>query len=263
MGFPTGSSGAGAGSSDTKESTQLLVKTAVEAINTATGTVTANPAANTTLGRLKDIYTAITSQLPAALTGSGSLKSAIVEAIAAGSNIIGKVGIDQTTDGTTNAVFVKSTGHSATVNITRPSDTTAYAAGDVIGDTGGSAIFTFSNMARAAGDIIITSVELEIDASSVPSGMTGFNLRLYNASPTAIADNAAWDLPSGDRGKYLGKISLGTPVDEGSTLFIDNDNIGKQITLTSTNLYVELQTVGAFTPSSATVKRLTIHTMDV
>lgn len=154
-------------------------------------------------------------------------------------------------------------GHSATVTITRPADTTAYTAGDVIGDTGGSAIFTFANMARAAGDVLITSVELEIDVASVPSGMTGFNLRLYNASPTAIADNAAWDLPSGDRGKYLGKIALGTPVDEGSTLFIDNDNINKQITLPTTSLYVELQTVGAFTPTSACVKRLTIHTMDV
>lgn len=154
-------------------------------------------------------------------------------------------------------------GHSATVTITRPADTTAYTAGDVIGGTGGSAIFTFANMARTAGEVLITSVELEIDVASVPSGMTGFNLRMYNASPTAIADNAAWDLPSGDRGKYLGKIALGTPVDEGSTLFIDNDNINKQIALSSTNLYVELQTVGAFTPTSACVKRLTIHTMDV
>lgn len=156
-----------------------------------------------------------------------------------------------------------SSGHSGTVTITRPSNTTAYTAGDVIGDTNGSAIFSLPNMARAAGEVEITSVELEIDVSSRPSGMDMFDLRLYNASPTAIADNAAWDLPSGDRGKYLGKIRLGVPVDEGSTLFVDNDGIGKQITLTSTTLYFELQTVGAFTPTSASVKRLTIHTRDI
>lgn len=156
------------------------------------------------------------------------------------------------------------TGHTATVVITRPSNTTAYTAGDVIGDTNGSAIFEATNMAKTGGgEVIITSVELEIDVSSIPSGMSGFNLRLYNASPTAIADNAAWDLPSGDRGKYLGKIALGTPVDEGATLFIDNDGINKQITLTSTSLFFELQTVGAYTPTSAAVKRITIHTLDV
>jgi hypothetical protein len=159
---------------------------------------------------------------------------------------------------------VESAGHSATVTITRPSDTDAYTAGDAVGDTNGSAILTFANMAKTSGgEIIITSIELEIDVSSVPSGMGAFNVRLYNASPTAIADNAAWDLPSGDRGKYLGKITLTTPTDEGSTLFSDNDGINKQITLTSTSLYVVLQTVGAYTPSSAAVKRLTIHTVDV
>jgi hypothetical protein len=48
------------------------------------GKVTASPAANTVLGRLKDILSLVV--------------------LAAGSNIIGKVGIDQTTPGTTNAV---------------------------------------------------------------------------------------------------------------------------------------------------------------
>lgn len=169
-------------------------------------------------------------------------------------------------DGTVAEVVANSMisgGHSTTVTITRPANTTDYTAGDVIGDTNGSAIFTFANMARAAGEVLITSIELEIDLAAVPSGMTGFNVRLYNASPTAIADNAAWDLPSGDRGKYLGKIQLGTPVDEGSTLFIDNDGINKQIKLLTTSLYVELQTLGGFTPTSAAVKRLTIHSMDV
>ena len=161
-------------------------------------------------------------------------------------------------------VSTASASHGATVTITRPSNATPYTAGDVIGDTNGSAIFEFENMAKTGGgEVMITSIELEVDLSAVPSGMAGFNVRLYNASPTAIADNSAWDLPSGDRGKYLGKVLLGTPVDEGATLFIDNDGVNKQITLTSTSLFVELQTVAAFTPTSAAVKRLTIHTIDL
>jgi hypothetical protein len=203
-------------------------------IETAPATDTASSGLNGRLQRIAQHLTSLIGQIPASLTPGGNLKVAINE----------------------------SSGHSATVTITRPSNTDAYLAGDVIGDTNGSAIFTFPNMARAAGDVIITSIEVEIDTSSIPSGMTGFNVRLYNASPTAIADNAAWDLPAGDRGKYLGKIAVNTPVDEGSTLFSDNDQLNKQITLTSTSLYVELQTIGGFTPTSAVVKRVTIHTLD-
>jgi len=156
-------------------------------------------------------------------------------------------------------------GHSTTVTITRPANTTAYTANDAIGDTGGSAILTFANMCRnsGGGEVVITSIEVEADIASVPSGMTGFTARLYNASPTAIADNAAWDLVSGDRGKYLGKINLDTLVDEGSTLFIDNDQLNKQIKLTSSNLYVVV-TVPAFTPAAnSEVYRFTIHTADI
>ena len=113
----------------------------------------------------------------------------------------------------------------------------------------------------SGGDIIITSVEFEVDAAA--SSIAGCNLRLYNAAPTAIADNAAWDLVSGDRGKYLGKISLATPTDEGSTLFSDNDQINKQIKLTDSNLYVILQTTTGYTPAASIVHRITIHTLEV
>lgn len=231
---------------------------------TAPATDTASSGLNGRLQRVAQRITSLIALLPSALTAGGNLKVAIQEALVAGTALIGKVGIDQTTPGTTDSVTTKTKAHSATVTITRPSDTTAYTAGDVIGDTGGSAIFTFANMVRSGGgEVVVTSIELEIDVAAMPSGMTGFNIRLYNASPTAIADNAAWDLPSGDRGKYLGRIVLATPVDEGSTLFIDNDNVNKQIALTGTSLFVELQTIGAYTPTSASVKRLTIHTIEV
>jgi hypothetical protein len=153
-----------------------------------------------------------------------------------------------------------------TITITRPANTTAYTALDVIGDTNGSAILEFKNIkSPGGGEIAITSIELEVDVAAVPAGMAGFNVRLYNASPTAIADNAAWDIPSGDRGKYLGKIVLGTPIDEGSTLFIDNDlTTPKQISLLTSSLFVELQTIAGFTPAgNSEVYRLTIHAIEV
>jgi hypothetical protein len=166
-------------------------------------------------------------------------------------------------DESLGAINVKTTGgsHGATVNLTRPSNATPYDAGDAIGDTGGSAILTFANMGKSTGgEIIITSVELEIDLTT--SAIGAVNLRLYNASPTAIADNIAWDLVSGDRGKYLGKIQLSAPTDEGSTLFSDNDGINKQITLATGSLFVIMQTVSGFTPTTGAVKRLTIHAIE-
>jgi hypothetical protein len=160
-------------------------------------------------------------------------------------------------------LYEKSVGHTASVTITRPANIDAYTAGDAVGDTGGSAILEFANMGASGGNILITSAELEIDVSAVPIGMTGFKLRLYNLAPTAIADNAAWDLVSGDRTKYLGSISLTQPTDMGSTLVSENDGINKQIKLSGTSVFGILTTDGGYTPTSAAVKKITVHTMDL
>ena len=85
-GVPYVAGGSSGGASDTTEATQLLVKTAVQDLDTAMGTVTASPTANTLLARVKDLLSLIV--------------------LAAGTNLIGKVGLDQTTPGTTNKVTV-------------------------------------------------------------------------------------------------------------------------------------------------------------
>ncbi len=154
------------------------------------------------------------------------------------------------------------------VSITRPADTTAYAAGDVIG-TATSAIHTLTPAGPSfGGAVLITNVTLELDIASVPAGMTTFRLHLFNASPTAIADNAAFDLLSADRSKYLGFVDLPTPLDFGSTLWSETESqiywsIRKQVTLVDANLYGVLQTVGGYTPASASVFVLTVKTLSV
>lgn len=142
---------------------------------------------------------------------------------------------------------------SAVATIARPSNATAYTAGDVVGDTGGSAIISLTDAGPTAGFVIIQSVSLVFSDSAVPSGMGAFRLHLYSASPTAIADNAAFDLLSGDRATYMGFIDLPTPADFGSTLYTQTDYPGRLIKLAaaSTTLFVELETRGAYTPVSA------------
>lgn len=176
----------------------------------------------------------------------------------------GQFAINQTTPGTTDAVWVKSQGHLATVTTTRPNDTNTYAAGDALGDTNGSAILEFTNMAReSGGNIIITSASMRVDLDSIPSGMAGLKLHLYSSSPTAIADNAAWDLVANDRDKYLGYIQIGTPVDFGSTLFVESNGINKHVQLTGTSLFVIPVLDAGFTPSASTVRQFKMRSIDL
>jgi hypothetical protein len=189
---------------------------------------------------------------------------ATLPALAAGSALLGSVGIDQTTPGLTDSVTVKSGTVSVKASITRPSDTAAYTAGDIIGTaTGSTAAIQFAAIGAIGKVIRITGSRLEIDVTAIPSGMTSFRLHLYSVTPpSALGDNAAWDLPSGDRSSYLGYVDLGSPVDLGSTLYIQQTGLDYDFSMGSTvNLFGYLVTNGAFTPSASTVKVITIYAM--
>lgn len=138
------------------------------------------------------------------------------------------------------------TAYSAPLTITRPANTTPYTALDVVGGA-----LTFPSMGPSAGRIMLTSTQLELDISAIPTGMTSFFLALYNVTPpSALADNAPWDLPSGDRSAFLGIVQLGTPTDLGSTLYVEQNIINKQIKLASTSLFGYLVTQTGYTPAS-------------
>lgn len=140
--------------------------------------------------------------------------------------------------------------------VTRPANQTPYTAGDVIGNgpTGvPNAVIEFASIGPAGGHIVVTSVDLMAYIASIPSGMTSFRLHLYDASPaSALADNAAWDLPSGDRANYLGYVDVGTLVDVGSTLFVQTTQVNQQFKLAAgqTSLWGYLVTNGGFTPAA-------------
>jgi len=171
------------------------------------------------------------------------------------------VGIDQTTPGTTDSVSVKSVGYAAPVSVTRPANVTAYTANDVVGAT--AAAITFPTIGLSGGYILITSVELEYDVAAIPSGLTTMALYLYNVTPpSALADNAAFDIPAGDRASFVGKIALGTLVDEGSTLYVRTNQVDAQVKLSGTSLFGYLVTAGGFTPAgNSEVLKVTLYAM--
>jgi hypothetical protein len=152
---------------------------------------------------------------------------------------------------------------SGPISVTRPNNATPYLAGDVVGAA--AAAITFPTMGPAAGgEVIITSLTFERDVAAVVAGETSYTLYLYNVTPpSALADNDPFDLPAGDRAAYLGSINVGTPVDLGSTLYVAQDGINKQVTLASSNLYGYLVTAGAYTPAALVVYRIALHAVGV
>lgn len=145
--------------------------------------------------------------------------------------------------------------------VTRPADTSAYTALDVIGEsTANSGAIEFKNISPLCCPIYITSLNLRIDASAIPAGMANFLLYLYEISPASkLADNAAFSLVAADRSTYLGKIRIPTPVDEVATLAIDLDGINKQVKLAGSSLFAYLVTEGGYTPVASTVHTITLH----
>lgn len=154
-----------------------------------------------------------------------------------------------------------SAGYDVAVTFNRSADTAAYVAGDVIGNAGGAAR-QFAGIGPAGGSVVITGLQLEIDRLDVPAGMTSYRLYLYNVTPpSALADNAPWDLPAGDRAAFLGYIDIDAPADLGSTVYAEMNNIGKQLKLASTDLFAYLVSNGGFAPGSATAYKITLHSV--
>jgi len=156
-------------------------------------------------------------------------------------------------------------GASVSAAQTRPDNNTAYGIADVVG-TDPATNLEFAAVAPVSGGhLLLTGVDVRIDAAAIPAGMTTFELHLFNAAPTAIADNTAWALADADRAKYLGKVMLSAPVDVGGTLWSQTDGINKKFkcAAASTTIYGQLATSTAYTPTALTVKTVTLHTVGV
>lgn len=145
------------------------------------------------------------------------------------------------------------------VELIRPADTNIYTANDVISTSAGS-VLTFSNVTKLSGsNVIVINGSIRMDINAIPSGMDEFRLHLYDSAPTAIADNAAFNLPTADRSKYLGYVSISTAIDMGDTVYIQSINLNKLVKLVDCpDLYGILQVVDAYTPSSGDVLTISL-----
>lgn len=140
--------------------------------------------------------------------------------------------------------------------------TSAYTAGDVVGAASAAAALTFASIGPSAGGgVMITSASLEIDTAALIASEAGYVLHLFSVTPpSALNEGDAFVLAAGDRASYLGSITLGTPVDLGSTLYVEVNGLDKQIVLASGSLYGYLVTAAGYTPT-ARVFLIKLHSL--
>jgi hypothetical protein len=148
-------------------------------------------------------------------------------------------------------------GGAALVPAVRASATFTPAASSHVAPRTNGVAGTFAFAANSGGHLMITTATLEIDGGTAEA--TAWRLYLYGVTPpSALADDAAWDLPSGDRASFLGYVDLGTAVDIGSTQWVETLQINKQIKLAGTGVFGYLVNLTTLTPA-AVAHIVTLH----
>lgn len=209
---------------------------------------------------IETLITSTNTKLDGIHTDLGTTLAAYVDGLEA---LIGTTNTNLATLHTDNITTRAGKTSSASIVET---DTSAIGAGDVVGaDASTAGCMTFANAAAVAGDNIITGASLAVritagTAASIISGETSYSLKLYSVTqPAAQLGNALWNLVAGDLSSFLGEVDLGTLVDKGDILYVEVNNLGKQVLLASTSLFGVLVTNGAYTQLARTFT-VTIHT---
>lgn len=138
---------------------------------------------------------------------------------------------------------------------TRPSDTTAYAANDVVSDsTSATTMQALANAARVSGGSgYITGIRVATDKKSITPRM---RVHFFNTNgATLAADNAAWKDLYADSGKRTGYVDMPAMITGADATNSDNSRaldltVRIPYTCAATSLYYVLETLDIFTPAS-------------
>lgn len=136
-------------------------------------------------------------------------------------------------------------------NIVRPANTTIYTAGKVVGT-----ILTIPNVAKTVGTgVHITRIRIQTNDTGVAGKK--FNVHVYRATPSVVADNDTFAIAWADVIKRVGAIPIVMGAGNMSTVGMNDWNI---LTLNpeDRDVYIILETVDGFTPISASEFQITI-----
>lgn len=121
---------------------------------------------------------------------------------------------------------------------------TSHTAGDCNGAAG-----TFAFGAISGGIIRLTSASILINSGTAEA--TAWRCYLYNVTPpSAIADDGAWDLASGDQSAYIGFVDLFTAIDLGSTQYNKVTGLCEDLKLSGTGAFGYLVNLTTLTPAA-------------
>jgi hypothetical protein len=145
-----------------------------------------------------------------------------------------------------------------TSSFTRPADTTAYAAGDVVNNsTTAPTVLTMAGVGRRnGGSGEIVRISLTTNNATVTNGT--FRVYIFNATHATQNDNAAWTALHANRAALVGYVDLAIlSVDSASgTAAVSKDDDVRMPFVCAAgddDLYVEVVATGAYTPASAQV----------
>ena len=183
---------------------------------------------------------AMAGSIPVAIASD---QSSIPVTAGAGSAIIGKVGLDQSTPGTTNGVVVNALPTTTVRVVVTPTvQAISYGANKVMGG-----ILAFASLLPAASPYaaLLESITLKFKGSVQT---VGFYVSLFSASPSGtFTDNTTAAIGATDSALLLGVYHLTGPVSVLGTHTIFNlDGVAKAINGSSSALYAVV------TPDAAT-----------
>lgn len=149
------------------------------------------------------------------------------------------------------------------VEFTRPSDTNAYAIGDVVSDsTSATTMQAIANAARVSGGSgEIMGIRLSTDKKSINPRI---RVHFYSTNgATVSADNANWQDKYADVGKRIAYYDMPAMTTGADT---SNSDMSRSVDMTmqipyvcaATSLYFVLETLDAFTPASGEKFTLTV-----
>jgi hypothetical protein len=170
-----------------------------------------------------------------------------------------------------SAVFNSSTGARGALKkkrvqatFTRPADTTAYAAGDVVGPVTTPAMQTLSDCAAfKGGSGRIIDVMLECNLATITNG--SFRIHFFNASHTPAADNAALATLHANADEYQGYCDVVLVAMGGAGVGRNSGKVESAepslpihfvCASADDDLFVVIEALAAYTPSSGEVFRL-------
>ncbi|MFA5378298.1 MAG: hypothetical protein WC455_21265 [Dehalococcoidia bacterium] len=234
-----------------KQDTQITAEQAILA------KIIAAPATEANQALIKAAVEAVTAKLssdPATQTTLAHIKTAVEGATPAGSAIIGKVGIDQTTPGTTNKVDAGYTVVRSDTLFTGMAATSQY---DAVG-----ALVEIPNWARVAGgSATIREMRISVNNNAIAPQ---FEVHFFrNSDATVAADNVTWTELAAEYAKRAGYILMPACAKAGGSGTIDmvrsqhddyGQSLSKEITCAAgaTSIWVKLKLLNSGISFAAT-----------